>query len=322
MIARIQQVSTLTLLLLALSWAGFFWHRGTHALAAAGALAILIGYALFLGGEFVLLALFGSADGAERPRWPELVRAWAGEVLRTPAVFCWCQPFRSGSEPDLLGGAEAGRRGVVFVHGFVCNRGFWNPWMKSLRRQGIPFVAVDLKPPFGSIAAYPATIDAAARSIEAATGELPLVVAHSMGGLAVRAWIVEQGDVERVYRVVTIGSPHHGTWLARFAHTLNGVEMRLSSDWIKSLERRERATDRSRFICFYGNCDNIVFPASAATLPDADNRHLPATAHVQMAYHPEVMREVLKWLAPPPKRAGTEPAPVDAAGSQRESLGR
>ena len=29
--------------------------------------------------------------------------------------------------------------------------------------------------------------------------------------------------------------------------------------------------------------DNIVFPASTATLPGADNRHLPAVAHVHMA---------------------------------------
>ena len=322
MIARIQQISTVTLLFLSIIWGAFFWYRGTHTLATTGAVVILLGYMPFLGFEFLLLALFGNTGPIERPRWSELVRAWAGEVWRTPLVFCWWQPFRSHSEPDILGRAKSGRRGVVFVHGFVCNRGLWNPWMKVLRRRGISFFAVNLEPPFGSIAAYSAIIDAAARSVEAATGELPVIVAHSMGGLAVRAWLAAHGDAQRVHRVITIGTPHRGTWLARFGHTQNGIEMRPSSDWIKALERRERETDRVRFICFYGNCDNIVFPTSTATLPGAENRHLPATAHAQMAYHPEVMREVLKWLVPVPMRARAEPVQISETGSQGEQRRR
>jgi hypothetical protein len=46
-------------------------------------------------------------------------------------------------------------------------------------------------------------------------------------------------------------------------------------------------------------------PTRHATLPGADNRHLPATPHVQMAYHPAVVAEVLRLVAV----GGTHPRP-------------
>ena len=59
----------------------------------------------------------------------------------------------------------------------------------------------------------------------------------------------------------------------------------------------ENAARRARFTCFYGHTDNVVFPASTATLAGADNRHLAGVAHVAMAFHPEVFDEVLRLLA-------------------------
>jgi hypothetical protein len=40
-----------------------------------------------------------------------------------------------------------------------------------------------------------------------------------------------------------------------------------------------------------------VFPATTATLAGADNRHLPAVAHVAMLEHPAVWAEVLRRVA-------------------------
>ena len=54
---------------------------------------------------------------------------------------------------------------------------------------------------------------------------------------------------------------------------------------------------RARFVCFWSHCDNIVFPTRSATLPGADNRHLEATPHVRMVYHPDVFAEVMRALA-------------------------
>lgn len=299
MIARLQQLITLTLAGLVLVWAVDFAAIGRYELAAGGVILIGLFYALFIAFEFALLVAIDKHDSQLRPRLGQLLRAWAGEVLFTPLVFFWRQPFRSKEQPDHLPRGKHPRRGVLLVHGFFCNRALWNPWMRDLRKAGLPFVAVNLEPPFGSIDAYVPTIEAAIARLEAATGVPPIIVAHSMGGLAVRAWLATQPSMQRVYRFVSIATPHHGTWPARFTLTLNGQEMRLESAWLAALVDREQLADRRLCICYYGRCDNIVFPTSSAVLSGADNRELVATAHVQMAYHPTVRSEVLRLLSEP-----------------------
>ena len=124
------------------------------------------------------------------------------------------------------------------------------------------------------------------------------------GGLAARAWLdAVPGADQRVDRIVTIGSPHHGTWLAQFSRVNNGRQMRIGGDWLRSLQAREAVTAPNnrydRFVCWYSNADNIVFPAATAMLPGADNRHVPGVSHVAMAFHPQVMRETLALLIRP-----------------------
>ena len=300
MLARLQQAITLGLLAIALGWAAWFGADGKWGWAAGGAVVVLFGYAIFLAIEFLLLAHVHGDDPAPRASAAQLVRAWWGEVLSAPRVFCWRQPFRSHAEPDHLPQGAAGRLGVVLVHGFVCNRGFWNPWMAQLRATGVPFVAVDLEPVFGRIDAYVPLIAAAVARVRQATGRPPLVVAHSMGGLAVRAWLSRCEEQVPAEHVVTIGSPHGGTWLARFGVTPNGLQMRRPNRWLDELQAAERrrggAQPYARFTCFYSHCDNIVFPPSTATLPGADNRHVPGSANVHLAAQPEVLGEVWRRL--------------------------
>lgn len=299
MIARLQRLIALTLLTAALAWAWYFGSHDRPIFATAGAAGIVLGYAAFLAVEFLILRLVQTSEVAVLPTARQLLRAWWLEALTAPVVFLWRQPFRSKAEPDNLSASSEGRRGVVLVHGFVCNRGLWNPWMRRLRERGVPFVAVNLEPAFGSIDRYADEIDAAVTRIESRTGQTVVLVGHSMGGLAIRAWLAKRNASRRVHHVITIGSPHHGTWLARYGQTLNGRQMRQRSSWIEALALVESAVSLpyGRFTCFFGHCDNIVFPASSATLSGARNVHLRGTPHVHMAFHPEVFDETLLWLA-------------------------
>ena len=308
MLARLQQFTTLMLISVAVAWATYFMRRGELAWAGAGATLILLGYALFLAVEFMLLATLAQRDPAPPPSAGQLLRAWWAEVLTAPQVFCWRQPFRSLAEPDFTPAQAVGRRGVVLVHGFVCNRAIWNPWMARLRSEQIPFVAVNLEPLFGSIDDYVTAIDAAVLRLETSTGLPPVIAAHSMGGLAIRAWIATCAGDRRVHHVVTIGTPHQGTCLARFALTTNGRQMRIGSDWLTWLAQQEPPTRFARFTCFYSHCDNIVFPAQMATLPGARNLHIPGAAHVHLAFHHEVFDEVRSRLQ-------DHPGPTSASAS-------
>ena len=287
--ARWQKILVLGWLLASAAWLAWAWPRslalalGGWAIAASTSLA-------WLGLQFVLMRRINRRDATPAAgRWA-LLRAWWLEALTCTWVFGWLQPFAHRQQPDWLPPTPTGQRGVVLVHGFLCNRGVWLPWLPELRARGHAYVALTLEPAFGSVDDYAAAIDAAMRQVQAATGLPPVLVGHSMGGLAARAWLrtLAQPPAQRVHRILTLGTPHHGTWPARFSHTTNGMQMRLDSPWLQALAASEGAAQRALFSCWYSDCDNIVYPTRSATLDGADNHLLHGLGHVHMLYAPQV----------------------------------
>lgn len=287
--ARWQKILVLGWLLASAAWLAWAWPRslalalGGWAIAASTSLA-------WLGLQFVLMRRINRRDATPAAgRWA-LLRAWWLEALTCTWVFGWLQPFAHRQQPDWLPPTPTGQRGVVLVHGFLCNRGVWLPWLPELRARGHAYVALTLEPAFGSVDDYVAAIDTAMRQVQAATGLPPVLVGHSMGGLAARAWLrtLAQPPAQRVHRILTLGTPHHGTWPARFSHTTNGMQMRLDSPWLQALAASEGTAQRALFSCWYSDCDNIVYPTRSATLDGADNHLLHGLGHVHMVYAPQV----------------------------------
>ena len=294
MLARILQLVMLFILIFTMT---LFWFLLGYSaqLAFAGLFFVLFLYVPFLGLQFLAVRRLNRDDPAPRASRMLLMRAWWGEVVEMPPIFFWRLPFFWNRIPDDVSNAFAhrGKRGVVFIHGFICNRGIWTPWLAHVKKHKRAFVALNLEPVFGSIEDYVGLIDRAVQQVTLDTGMPPLVICHSMGGLAVRAWLRRANADQRVHHIVTIGSPHHGTWLGRFSFMKNGRQMSLSNDWLRQLEADEPAERHKLFTCYYSNCDNIVFPASTATLSGADNRLITGTAHVALAFNQTVMSESL-----------------------------
>ncbi|WP_137895269.1 alpha/beta fold hydrolase, partial [Ramlibacter sp. 2FC] len=189
-----------------------------------------------------------------------------------------------------------GRRGVVLVHGFACNRGLWNPWLRRLRAEGRVFLALNLEPVFGSIDAYVTQIEDAVARVSVATGLPPVLVCHSMGGLAARAWLRLPGAERRVHHVVTIATPHRGTWLGHFSAAVNARQMQLGSAWLAELASQEPPARAARFTCWYSDCDNVVLPYASAMLQGARNRLVPGLPHVALALCPQVIEATLEAI--------------------------
>lgn len=276
--------------------------RGHPMWAGALVLFVLAGHALALALEFGLAAWVQRGEAAPAIACWTWCRAWWREVGLAPRVFAWRQPFRWRAWPDDVEPSATGGSAAVFVHGFVCNRGFWLPWLQAMRARGLAYATVNLEPVFGPIEAYvPLIEDAVARAERLGEGR-PTLVCHSMGGLAARAWLVSGGgQAGRIARIITIGSPHRGTWIGRFSRVANGRQMRENCDWLCELaaqEAAQRGEDAyAQFLCWYTDTDNIVFPASTACLLGADNRLVSGAAHVELGFHPRVMGESLGMLA-------------------------
>jgi triacylglycerol lipase len=292
-VARLLQLTCLANLLAAATWCAWRWPQ-SPAQALLGALLVLLAGPIVLGVEFLLLVVLRREDPAPKASASELLAAWIAESVHLYAAFAWRQAWRWRTIPDPH--PDARRKGVVLVHGFFCNRGFWNAWLHRLQRAGVPAVAVNLEPAFTSIDDYAPIIDAAVRNLSARTGKPPLVVCHSMGGLAFRAWWRASGGRCPVSHVVTIGSPHHGTWMGRFSRRTNARQMNTGSAWLRELQAHELQHPLPPTTCWYSNCDNIVVPPSTATHPGADNRFVPGQPHVALAFHPAVVEDCLRHV--------------------------
>lgn len=303
MLARALQLVILSFALLTTMWFSVWWMT-FPVMAALGAMMIALGTAWLLALEFVLFAALGRDPAVPRPSLAQLARAYWGELLTVLRLFGWHQAIRPQAVPDHLSASTRGRRGVVMIHGFVSNRGLWVDWMHRLRAMDHAYVAVNLEPVLGSIDDYVPIIEGAVQQVTQATGMAPILVCHSMGGLAARTWLRQQTDKTRAARIVTIGTPHHGTGLARLPLPeigRNSAQMNPRSPWIRDLGQDEGtkkpATARySSFVCYYSNSDNIVFPATTACLEGADNRHVPGVAHVALVPNAQVMNETLALI--------------------------
>ena len=301
MLARSLQIVVLCVLAGVVALFSAVWNRSPLASLAVpiGAVICFSGFVLV---QFLMMCLTNGRNSVARPSNGQLIQAWLGETAVAAKVFLWWQPFRSVTIADQTPPSVYDRhqRGVVLVHGFICNRGIWTRWLKTLQRRRIAFTAVNLEPVFGSIDGYAPIVEEAVRQLTKATGQPPLLVCHSMGGLAVRAWLRACGDDSRVHHIVTLGSPHHGTLVGRFAPPIralvNGEQMRFGCEWLAELALHEPSTRAARFTCFYSNCDNIVFPGSAAMLDGADNRLIAGVGHLELVSNQQVMDQTLAML--------------------------
>ncbi|HEY0954465.1 MAG TPA: permease [Roseateles sp.] len=265
--ARLQRIWVLIRLVLAL---GVGWRFGW----AWGVLTLAL-HAVVLAGGFIQLRWVNRPA----PGWSQLLRAWVGEVAASELAFSWRQPWREWAEPDHL--PAGATQGVLLVHGFACNRGRWNGWMARLRAQGVAFVAPSLEPAFGSIDDYADQIEADVQRLKTLTGRMPLLCAHSMGGLALRAWWRRYGAGHEAPRAITLGSPHQGTRMAALGLGTNAGQMRRGGAWLASLPP---LTDVD---CFWTPCDQVVNPAETAILAGSRAHRVDGVGHMGLVHSDE-----------------------------------
>jgi predicted alpha/beta hydrolase family esterase len=296
MIARIQQTIVFLLMAGLAAWTWYVWPDSARIYLSYLTLASV--YIAYLALLFIAIYQLNRADPQPRASLGALAAAWLREVVTAPRVFLWRQPFRTFAVDDHL--TPSTQRGVVFIHGFFCNRAFWAPWMAQLRSDNRAFAAITLEPAFGSIDSYPAMIETAVTKVTQATGQAPVLICHSMGGLAARAWLRSNvANDDRIKNVITIGTPHFGTMLSlkkALFHFINTQQMQHFGAWTQQMAKDEPPERYANFTCWYSNCDNIVVPTSNAMLPGADNRLVTGQGHVSMAFSQRVMQESLALL--------------------------
>ena len=229
--------------------------------------------------------------------WGSVLRASLGEAFWGYRFFVTRLPW-AWRAPQLqpATGPQA-RIGVVLVHGFVCNHRIWDDLAPRLRARGHAVFAVDLEPVFASIDDYAAAIEHAVQSLCQHTGQQQVaLVGHSMGGLAIRAWMRAHGT-QRAALALTLGTPHQGTRVAPHARAPNGKQMVWHSTWLAALAAGESAATHKLFRIAITPQDAIVFPQREQVLPGAVPQVFDGLGHVQLCSDAQVMDWVAEQLA-------------------------
>jgi triacylglycerol lipase len=292
MIARLTRILLalqLAAILALQALAGWLWHWSGAAALVFGCGVLLLLRAGITANNFHLAARYrGPALRAFRLDWRASCRLFLQEFHATMLSSSWTMPFRR-----FRARPAAAPRGlpVLLIHGYACNSGYWQAMSRALTQAGITHHALDLEPVFGSIDDYVPALHEAVSQLCAASGQDRIVLlAHSMGGLAVRAYLRRHG-VGPIAKIITLGTPHHGTALAHFGIGTNSSQMDWHgrngqgqpSDWLRELAATEPRRHRQLFVSIYSHHDNIIAPPASAHLPDALNIELQGIGHVALA---------------------------------------
>ena len=161
----------------------------------------------------------------------------------------------------------------------------------------------------GDLAGSAAELDRAA--VEAMTrtgGESVDVVGYSAGGLIARLWVAESG-AEVARRVVTLGSPHHGTTVADLATRYapdrcppGCQQMATASALLATLNAVDETPGDADWISIWTTQDSVVTPPESARLEGALNLPVQSVcagarlSHGQLPGSPLVQEMVLLQL--------------------------
>ncbi|HKJ24092.1 MAG TPA: alpha/beta fold hydrolase [Myxococcota bacterium] len=184
------------------------------------------------------------------------------------------------------------QRTLVFVHGLGANPAGFLPLQAWLRLHGHRRT-IALGYGGGSIEAMALKLK---RDVDAAVGGGRVdVVAHSMGGLVARAYLQLLGGARRVDRLVTLGTPHHGTHAANFIPSALVRQLLPESPFLSHLNAQP-PPEGVRATSVVAGRDLLIQPVESARCPFGEHVVFDDLGHVELLFRPEVFAEVAARL--------------------------
>jgi triacylglycerol lipase len=156
--------------------------------------------------------------------------------------------------------------------------------------------AMTFEQPTGSNRDHALELEVAVRRLLERTGaERVDIVAHSMGGLATRWYLLSREDAP-VRRVVFIASPHRGTLSAHFAWGRGRAEMMPESAFLDTLNERAPAPAGIAAMTIRTSVDTHIVPGESATLPGVPDHLVCCPTHAGLLRDEDVFALVRRFL--------------------------
>lgn len=208
------------------------------------------------------------------------------------AVFCLCiapftlrDPYRKEGVP------------IILVHGYFYNSAGFR-WMRQcLRNNGYKNIfAINLGNPLLSIEEYAKSLKDKLDQVAEETGEKDFVlIGHSMGGLVcltcLKNYFPDSG-----HKVITLGTPHFGTYLAYLGIGKCAKEMRYQSPFTQDLHRYLQGS-KVHLNHIASKSDEFIFPFRAEDVKPVERLIVyDRLGHLEMLFSEEVHRNILEIL--------------------------
>ena len=184
-------------------------------------------------------------------------------------------------------------RTLVFLHGLGANRAIFYPMQAYLRLLGHDRQFSYNLGHADSVEQHALRLK---RELDSNVkgGRIDLI-AHSLGGLIARYYVLLLGGARRVDRLITLASPHHGTYSSAYYPTPLVRQLMPGSPLLRQLEELPLPAGLS-VTTLAAAQDLIILPPGSALLEGATARMLEDLGHYSILFHPKVFQAVAQAL--------------------------
>ncbi len=171
---------------------------------------------------------------------------------------------------------------VLLIHGIDDQRSKMAGLKRYLEARGFECDSFDMVPSDGSVGLEELAKQVAVRvaSLEKNNRKVDLV-GFSLGGMVARYYLLKAGGAEHVERLVTISSPHHGTYTAFLRQNALSKELRPGSPILEELNKMPFPPG-CRLSSIWTPLDLMIFPAWSSRLSGAKEKVIPVLLHPWM----------------------------------------
>jgi triacylglycerol lipase len=235
-------------------------------------------------------------------------------VLLVAAVAAWASQDRS----TPVAQDEAGP--VLLVSGYGGSTRSLEPLREALEAEGRDVVVVPaVGGGTGDLEDQAQSLGDAATAARSRFGASSVdVVGYSAGGVVARSWVRDHGGASVARRVLSIGSPQHGTSVAEAALGVAGScpvaceQLATDSDLLRELNAGDETPRGPRFVSVWSTADRTVVPPDSARLSGGLDFTVQSvcssarTAHGDLPADPVVLAALGTTLGPGPPEAPTD----------------
>lgn len=186
---------------------------------------------------------------------------------------------------------------VLLIHGIFRKQAVFDRMAVHLQQQGWDVYRFDLKPNNATkgldelahqIADYVETHFKLSQKIN--------LVGLSMGGLVSRYYVQRLGGVKRVKRLITISSPHNGTWMAYLLPLKGCQQMRPNSVFLQDLNSDLEVLQEVQFASIWTPYDFVIVPGASSQVGVGQEIKLAVLSHFMMVRHAQSLETVTTLL--------------------------